>query len=115
MYVRMCWSCLGMSICAHAQTSLIRALHEDVDGVVEGKRRFLATEDGENSTPGHSQRMYWHGRVQKRVLNAVMAHDFEKRTQRSQSTVEAKTAELQDIICMRTPTKITNTYLATKF
>ena len=55
MYICMCWSCLGTSICDHTrnvslcsclgtQASLIRALHENVNG-----QCFLAMKDGKDS------------------------------------------------------------------
>ena len=51
--------CVNLRSRSRTRVSLIRALHEDVDGGQSyGGQRFLAMEDREDSAAGHSNRTY---------------------------------------------------------
>ena len=68
------WSCLGMSICTHAQGSGVttkHALQKDVNGGRSWGGCFMAMEDGEDSVAGPLQPIFGWSQMQKQVLNAA--------------------------------------------
>ena len=70
-------------------------------------RRFLPTDDGEDSATGPSQRTYLRSEVHKRVLNAADGcRLWEKKKQRSQPTVESQESDRRT----RKSSKVESTY-----